>query len=272
LGKAGLVAGRDYVIRQRSAQNEMPMLASLFDAATTDGTDLFITFSTPTLQAAIRKIKHEPVVFTFVADPLAAGAGQSFTNHLPNFTGVSTLAPAAEMVQLLKTYFPQLKRLGTVYCPAEINSVKNLEYFTKEVQKGGLTLDAVPANSVSELPDAARALSAKDLDAIVQISDNLSAAGFAAIAQAAHAHRLPLIAFQSPAVNQGAALALSMDYHQAGLDGAAVAARVMRGDNPANIPFALTSRETLVINLTNAADQGLPIPEALRKKADKVSP
>ncbi|MGA2053348.1 MAG: ABC transporter substrate-binding protein, partial [Opitutales bacterium] len=272
LKNSGLVEGRDYVLRQRNAQNDMATIPALFDAAATDGTDLYFTFSTPTLQVAIRKVTLQPLVFTFVSDPMAAGAAQSYDQHLPNLTGVSTLAPAGDMIQVIKTYFPEWKRIGTIYCPAEVNSLQNLKVLTREAQSVGLKVEAVPANNISELPDAARALMSRNLDAVVQIADNLGAAGFGAIVQAAHSHNLPVFAFQSPAVTQGASLAVSRDFYQAGLDAADQAARIMRGESPASIPITLASKETLAINLTNARDQGLTIPPALQKAADLVLP
>ncbi len=268
--KSGLVEGRDYVLHKRSAQGEMPMLNQLFDAATADGTDLYITVSTPTLQAAVRKVKDKPVVFTMASDPVSAGAGISFEKHLSTMTGISTLAPASEMAEIIKTYFPKLKRLGTLFCPAEVNSVKTLEYWKEKAQAAGLTVEAVAANSIGELPDAARALAGKNIDAIVQIPDNLSASGFAAIAQAARARGLPLFTFQTPMIDQGAMLSVSMDYHQAGYDTAMMAARVMRGDNPADIAFSYPSKKNFVINLRNARDQGLDVPAVLQQRADKV--
>jgi ABC-type uncharacterized transport system substrate-binding protein len=203
---------------------------------------------------------------------MIAGAAQSYENHLPNLTGVSTLAPAGDMMRLIKTYFPQWKTLGTLYCPAEINSVQTLKMMQQKAEAVGLQIVAMPANSISELADAARALAGKNLDAIVQLPDNLSAAGFATISQAANSRHLPLFAFQSPLVDQGASLAVSMDYHQAGLDAAAKAARIMRGDNPANIPITLASHQVLALNLRNAAAQGITFPDELRRKADRVVP
>jgi ABC-type uncharacterized transport system substrate-binding protein len=270
LQKSGLVEGRDYIVRKRSAQGEMPMLNQLFEAAAAEGADLYITVSTPTLQAAVRKVKDKPVVFTMASDPVGAGAGTSFEKHLPFLTGISTLAPAPDMAEIIKTYFPKLRRLGTLFCPAEVNSVKTLEYWQEKAKAAGLTIEPVAANSIGELPDAARALAGKNIDAIVQIPDNLSASGFAAIAQAARARGLPLFTFQTPMIDQGAMLSVSMDYHQAGYDTAVMAARVMRGDNPDNIPISFPSKKNFVINLRNARDQGVDIPAALQQRADKV--
>ncbi len=270
---SGLVEGHDYVfVKERSAQGDMTAMNALFDAAATDGTDLYLSLSTPALQSAVRKVEKQPVIFTFVTDPLAAGAGESFEKHRPNFTGISTLAPSDDMLTLLKTYFPSWKTIGTLNCPAEVNSVVNLKYLVETSKKYGITVETVAADTSLELQNAARALASKNIDAFIQIPDTLSAAGFVAIAQAAKARKLPIFAFQSPMTSQGAALAMSMDYHQAGMDAAALAARVMRGDNPANIPFSLPTKKVLYLNLTNAREAGITFPQALIDRATKVLP
>ena len=273
LAGSGLVVNRDYVIvKDRSAQGDMTSLNALFDAAASDGTDLYLSLSTPALQTAVRKVTRQPVVFTFVTDPMAAGAAESFEKHRPNFTGISTLAPAEDMMELLKTYFPTWKRIGTLYCPAEINSVVNMKHLTYIAAKYGITVETVAADTSADVQNAARSLAGKNIDAFIQISDNLSAAGFVAIAQAAKARNLPIFAFQSPLTSQGATLAMSMDYRQAGLDAAALAVRIMRGDNPGAIPISLPSKKVLQLNLSNAREAGLTLPQALIDRADKVLP
>ncbi len=273
LANSGLVAHRDYIIvKDRSAQGDMTSLNALFDAAASDGTDLYLSLSTPALQTAVRKVDKQPVIFTFVTDPMAAGAAESFEKHRANFTGISTLAPAEDMMELLRAYFPTWKRIGTLYCPAEINSVVNMKHLTDIAAKYGITVETVAADTSADVQNAARSLASKNIDAFIQISDNLSAAGFIAIAQAAKARHLPIFAFQSPLTSQGAALAMSMDYHQAGLDAAALAVRVMRGDNPATIPIALPSKKVLYLNLSNAKEAGITFPKALLDRADKVLP
>jgi len=69
---AGLVEGRDIETVVRNAQGDMATVSALVDAAVGDGADLLLTFSTPTLQAAIQRAGKIPIVFTYVASPIAA--------------------------------------------------------------------------------------------------------------------------------------------------------------------------------------------------------
>lgn len=272
LKEAGLRDGADFTLKTLSAQGDMATLGALFDSAKTAGADLYAVYGTPTLQAALRKVQNTPVVFTVVADPFVAGAGKTDTDHLPNITGVYTQGPYREMAELLREHFPRIKRVGTLFCPAEVNSVANKNVFVSEATRCGLAVEAVPANSPSELPDAAMALCGRQIDAVVQVIDNLSAAGFPTIARAASQARLPVFACQGAAVKQGAVLALARDYYDAGRETALKAAQVVRGESPARIPFAPPTKITKLVNLKNAEASRLVVPEALLREAQSVAP
>lgn len=266
---AGLVAGRDYTLAEASAQGDMATLQTMADGVVGDGTELLITLSTPTLQTALNKVKSIPIVFTFVADPFIVGAGTDATHHLPRVTGVYTLGPYAEMAELLARQFPQWRKVGTLFSPAEVNSVHNKEMFVAEAAKRGLEVSVLPVNSSAELADAALALASQPIDAIVQIPDNQTVAGFTAIAQAARRARKPLFAFTDAAVRQGAALGYTLDYYQAGLDAAGKATEIMRGKSPAEIPFSRPSKISLIVSEDHARAVGLALPGAVLAKADR---
>lgn len=270
LHAAGLQEGRDYTLAVSSAQGDLATLTSMLDRVAADGTELLITLSTPTLQTAIQRVKRIPIVFTFVANPLLAGAGTSDADHLPNVTGIYTVGPYAETVEILRRDFPHWRRVGTLFAPAEVNSVYNKDLFVAACAAAGIAVETIAANSPGELADAALALAGRPIDAIVQIADNQTSAGFTAIARAGMRAGKPVVGFTGPAVEQGAAWALAVDYHQAGRDTGALVAAVLRGTPPAAIPFSAPSRKELVVSLPNAAAMNLPLPPSLLAAADRV--
>ena len=69
--------GRDYTLRVRNAQGDMPTGIAIARQVTAGNYDLVITSSTPSMQAVANtnrdgKVRH---VFTLVADPFASGVG-----------------------------------------------------------------------------------------------------------------------------------------------------------------------------------------------------
>ena len=256
LREAGLVEGRDYVTTIRNAQGDMATVSSLIDAALVERTDLLITFSTPTLQAALARARNVPIVFNYLASPIAAGAGTSDTDHLPNVTGVYMAAAFKEMLTLIRAILPAARTLGTLYVPAEVNTVFYKDRLLEETAKAGFELITVAANTSSDVGDAALALVSRRPDAICQVPGNLTASAFPSIAQAAGRARLPVFAFQSSQVRTGASLVVGRDYPDSGRQAAALAARIMRGERPASLPFQPVTRTRMIVNLDAARHVG----------------
>ena len=270
LAEAGLVEGRDYEKTIRNAQGDMATLPALVDAALADGADMLITFSTPTLQAAIQRVKRIPIVFNYVADPFAAGAGTSDTEHLPNVTGVYLMGAYDKAMPLIKEILPRAHTLGTVFVPAEVNMVSQLEVLKRAVAAAGMELKPIAANSATEVGDATLALAAQHIDAICQLPGNLTAQAFPSMAQAAKRARLPMFVFQSSQVHAGAVAGMTRDYYDSGRESAHLAARVMRGEAPGRIPLVGFSKTKLIVNAGAARSLGLTIPPSLLSRADQV--
>ena len=268
--RSKLVEGKDYTISYRSAQGDIASLNGIFDAVLTENADIVVPLSTPTLQSALQKIRDRPIVFSVIANPVVAGAGKSFTDHKPNVTGVSVLAPVSEALTMIQKYFPQYKRLGTLFCPAEANSVDLKESFEKLCKEHGLTLECVAVNTSSDLSDASLSLVSRPIDAIVQISDNLSSTGFNAITKAARQTQKPLISLNSTTVPLGAPIALGRDYHNCGEVTVEMLERVIRGEDVAKMPFVLPPRLFYSASPANATAVGMTLPPELLKEVDKV--
>jgi len=268
LKEAGLVEGRDFTSSIKNAQGDMATVSGLLDAASADS-DIVITFSTSTLQAALQRVKRLPIVFNYVSNPFVAGAGTTDKDHLPNVTGVYLLSAFDEVIPMIRAYLPKGRVLGTVYVPAEVNMVYQKELLEKEARAGGFEVMAVAANSTTEVGDATLALVSAHVDAICQIPGNLTVAGFPNIAQVAKRAKMPIFAFQSSQA-PSAVLTLSRDYYESGRQAAAMAARVMRGESPGAIPFASVVSTHVIVNQAAARAAGLTTPPAVLAKATKM--
>lgn len=269
--RSKLVEGKDYVISYRCAQADIAALNGIFDAVLTEGADIIVPMSTPALQAAVQKVKEVPVVFSVIANPVVAGAGKSFTDHLPNITGVSVLAPVDAALDMIQKHFPQYRRLGTLFCPAEANSVDLKESFEKLCKERGLTLECVAVNSSSDIADASLSLVARPIDAVVQISDNITTAGFNALTKAARQTQKPLISLNSTTLPLGAPISLGRDYHNCGEATTEMIERVIRGEDVAKMPFILPPKLFYSASPANAAAVGMTLPEGLLKEVNKVA-
>src|SRR5262249_53720807 len=157
---------RDLEFRVRNAQGDMAALSTMIDAAVSDQSDLLVVSSTPTLQAALRRAGNHNVVFSLVANPVIAGAGRNNQDHAPNVTGAYIPAPHLEGLTALRQCLPNARRIGSLFVPAEVNSVFYKDELLKAATGLGLEVDLVAVSNSSEIPDAAIALCSRNLDAV----------------------------------------------------------------------------------------------------------
>jgi ABC-type uncharacterized transport system substrate-binding protein len=270
LKEAGLVEGQDYRTTYRNAQGDIATLNAVFDELNGDETDLVISFSTPALQAALRKVDRKPVVFAVVLDPFAAGAGRSDSDHRRNVTGVYLAFPYAAMARTVREILPRARRVGTLFTPGEVNSVLARRAFEKSLKGQGLELVSVPVNSPTEVNDAALVVCQSGVDVLCQISDNLSNSSFPAIARACEMARTPLFTFSPSQVKAGAVMGVGSDYADNGHEAGLLAAQVIRGKDPARIPFHASTTTRRAVNLDNAQRFGVLVPTEWVKLADEV--
>jgi ABC-type uncharacterized transport system substrate-binding protein len=268
--EAGLNEGTDYTYRVSNAQGDMATLNGLVDAALTDQADMIVTLSTPTLQAALRRAQSQPIVFTFLADPIAAGAAKSDDDHLPYVTGSYGSGDVDGMVALIRKLMPQASRIGAMYCPAEVNSVINHGLLVKAARAANLEVVSMGVNTPSEVADTALALCGEQIDAFCLPTANMTAASFPSIVQATKRAKLPVFAFLSGLLDQGATGIVARDYYDMGHDAGQLAARVMRGEKPATIGLKRATQSRLLLNRDAAKHCGVHLPEDVIKRAEKV--
>ena len=262
LAAAGLARDRDYRLVVGNAHGDMPTLTSLADAAANGNYDLVFVSSTPALQAAMRRITRTPVVFTNSANPVEAGVGESLVRHKTNVTGVCSRVDMSPMGRVIRAMMPRAKRIGTLFTPAEVNSVSYRDALEQAATGAGIELVSVPINSAGDIPDAVRALGGRKVDAICQLADNLVGAGMAGVIKGAQDARLPLFAFLAEAETAAVATQV-IDFRQCGVDAAGMAMRILGGVSPADIPITPHPRTRMVANRAAAAKFGLAVPTDL---------
>jgi putative ABC transport system substrate-binding protein len=160
--------------------------------------------------------------------------------------------------------------VGTLFTPSEANSVHNKGVLAGHLKEAGIDLVDVPVNSSAEVTDAAMSLCSREIDAVCQCLDNLTASSFASIAKVAERQKLPVFGFVSSQAKDGAIVVLARDYYDCGVEAALLAAKVMRGAEPAAIPFTNLKSSRLIVNLRQARRLGVEIPESILRRADEV--
>jgi ABC-type uncharacterized transport system substrate-binding protein len=206
-------------------------------------------------------------VFTYCSDPVAAGAGKSFTNHLAHVTGVGSFPPVQDMVDFIRKVLPGAKTIGTIYNASEANSVKVVQVARGLFAAAGLKLDEVTVTSSGDVLQAAQALVSRRVDAIYIQGDNTVNQGFDAVVKAARDASLPLLVDDPDTAKRGALACVGLGYYQPGYAIAKPLARVLLGESPAGIPIENVSEKIVWLDLPQAEKLGVKFPAEIITEA-----
>jgi ABC-type uncharacterized transport system substrate-binding protein len=270
LADAGFSDGTSMRLSVRSAQLDTGTMNAIMAQVAEERPDLLLTFSTPTLQAAMRRMRGVPVVFNLVASPEAAKVCTTPHDHLPGFTGVSSASDYDALARALREAFPAARTAGGIFCPSEVNSEYNRVEMARALAAVGIEYQPMPADRPSDVPAALDAAIARRPDALIALSDNLSSTAMPAVLKAASGARVPLVGFVSDLAEGGALFVLARDFRELGLQGGAMAARVLRGESADTMPIELPHTTRLIVNETAARTLGITLPPAMVARADQV--
>ncbi|MGH7833483.1 MAG: ABC transporter substrate-binding protein [Candidatus Binatia bacterium] len=269
LKNLGFVEGKNLQVRKAHAQGEIINIPSILQNFDNEDVDLIIPMSTPVLTAAINAVKKKPVVFTYVYDPIAAGAGKTPTDHLPNITGTGSFPPVGDTLDVIQELLPKVQSVGTLYNSSEANSRKVIDVGRELFQKRGIKLEEVTVTNTSEVFQAAQVLTTRKIQALWVTGDNTALQAFEGIAKAAADARLPLVINDPEFTDRGALIAVGIGWQRTCHGAARKVGQVLLGENPQRLPFENIAVKKVVLNVAVARKLGIAFPQRLVQEANR---
>lgn len=261
LAGRGFIEGKNLELRVKDALCDMAVINQILKSFANSDLDAVAPMTTPCLTAACNVVRSKPVVFNCVYAPLAAGAGKTLSDHLPNVTGVGSFPPVAEIPQLVKALLPQAKVVGTLYNSSEANSSKAVELGRADFRRLGMELKAMTVANPGEVYQAMDALAASRPDAVWITGDNTAIQAFDAIVKICRKQRLPLFINDVDIVGRGALAGVGVGFHDVGRAGGEMLADVLLGADPKTMPIQDMKTRFAAVNFAAAAELNLVFPE-----------
>ena len=273
LKESGYVERQNLMIEYRSADNQVERLPDLAaDLARRQVTVIVTIGGDNTTRAAKAATTTIPIVFVSGDDPVRNGFVANLNRPGGNLTGVSFMVNlmVAKHLELLSELAPAATTIGVLVNPDNPNPEPN----TADVRAAAAALTrklvVTQASTEREIDAAFASFVREKVDAILVVPDPFLLASREHIVALAGRHALAAIyAFREFAtagglMSYGANLGLA--YHQVGI----YAGKILKGDNPANLPVVQPTKFELVINLKTAKTLGLRVPLTLQVAADEV--
>ena len=272
LAEAGFVEGKDVAIELRFADDDFGRLPALASDLVRRGVAVIVgnNFALPAIRAATTTI---PVVFVGGDDPVRTGLVTSLNKPSGNVTGITSFAYAltAKRLQLLHELAPKSAAIAVLLDP-NAAEIAPEEHEAKEAARAlGRDILVVRAGTAPELEAAFATISRARPDALL-----LGGGAFLALSQrqqlVAFAARQALIAIyqQREAVVAGGLMSYGANQPDAWRLAGVYAARILRGEKPADLPVMQPTKFEFVINLKTAKTLGLAIPSGVLAIADEV--
>jgi putative ABC transport system substrate-binding protein len=191
------------------------------------------------------------------------------SGHITGVTCMSSdLTP--KRLQLLKETVPSIRRVAVLYNPIDPNKAEEVRQMQAPARTLGITLEPVEAGEVGAFERAVADAVRERADALFVLPDPLTLLERGRIADLAAKHRLPAMYGFKEFVTVGGLMSYGTMQTDLYRRAAGHVDKVLRGENPADVPVEQATRFELVINLKTAKALGLTIPPSLLQRADQV--
>jgi ABC-type uncharacterized transport system substrate-binding protein len=267
----GYVEGKNLAFEYRYAEGNVHHLPDLATELIRVNVDVIVTTSNEGGLAARQVTKTIPIVLT-TADPIGAGLAASLAKPGGNVTGLSVLLPelSGKRLELLKEAFPNIKRVGMLWNPAQPTGMSAIKETETAAQAYSLQLHSLEIRTTEDIESAVAEVSKMRPSTLVVILDLLTTRNSKRIVELAAKHRLPGMYPTRQFAEEGGLMAYGPTIGDLYRRAATYVDKILKGAKPADLPIEQPTKFEFIINVKAGKQIGLTIPPNVLARADKV--
>jgi putative tryptophan/tyrosine transport system substrate-binding protein len=248
--------------RTRSASADLVALAP----------DAILAYANPAV-ASLMQVTHTiPIVFTQASDPVGSGFVSNLAHPGGNITGFHSFEPAiaAKWLDVLKQLAPSVRRVAVLHDPGIAANVAFLHTVESTSGTFGVAVTAAGVHSAEEINRTLIEFAKEPDGGLIVAPAPPTFGNRQMIADMAAQLHLPAVYSYRFFVTSGGLASYSIDGRDLWRAAASYIDRILRGENPGDLPVQLPTKYYLVINLQAAKALGFQIPEKILVNADEV--
>ena len=211
--------------------------------------DLIVPIGTLCTQMTLQKAPEIPTI--------ALAASPETITKSSNATGVHDEIEAHHMCSFIQSILPGISKIALIATQTE-KTMPEIELFRHEALNRGIAVQTIYVQTPSDVYLATHSIDA-DVQAIHILKDHLVVNSVATIIQFAQTKKIPVIASDEGSVSSGAACALGVQEETIGRIGAQLAAQVLTGQAPNNVPVQSINKLAIFINKKACLKQSLQL-------------
>ena len=273
LNEAGLVEGQNFTIEYRWAEGHYDRLPALTTELVDRRVAVIATSSLPASLAAKAATTIIPIVFETAANPVKVGLVASLNRPGGNITGVTQASEevAPKRLEILHELLPRAGVLALLVNPA---APQLAEPQTREMLSAartfGIDLHVLNASTEQDFNGTFTKLTELRAGGLLIGGDAFFTSHARQLAALTVQHAIPAIYQWREFAAAGGLMSYGSDIRDAHRLVGIYAARILKGDKPADLPVQQATKVEMFINLKTARALGITIPLPLSGRADEI--
>jgi putative tryptophan/tyrosine transport system substrate-binding protein len=234
--------------------------------------DVILANAPPSVIALQRVSRSVPIVFAAVTDPIGMGIAQSLARPGGNATGFTSaeFGMSAKWLELLKEIAPGVKRVAVLREPGNPGAMPQFAAIQTVAPMFGVELTLIDLADAGEIERSIDAFARASSGGLIATRTSEAIAHRDLIVALAARHRLPAVYPLRLFATGGGLTSYGPDIVDQYRRAAGYVDRILKGENPADLPVQVPTKYDLVINLKTAKALGLEVPPTLLARADEV--
>jgi putative tryptophan/tyrosine transport system substrate-binding protein len=227
---------------------------------------------TTTVAPLLQATRIVPIVFVLAIDPVGAGFVASLSRPGGNATGFTMFeyGMSVKWLELLKEIAPRVSRAAVLRDPTIASGIGQFGAVQAAAPSLGVELSPVDVHDEREIERAVTAFARSPNGGLIVTAAPLATRHRDLIIALAARHRLPAVYASRVFVTAGGLIYYGPDLIDQYRRAAGYVDRILKGENPADLPVQAPNRYELAINLKTAQALGLTVPTTVLARADEV--
>jgi putative ABC transport system substrate-binding protein len=272
LNELGFVEGQNVVVERRFAEGHFERMPDFVAELVKLHANVLVS-STGITSSMMAAAKGIPVVSTFGGDPVRSGLVASLNRPGGNLTGVVLFSTSlgVKRLEVLREAVPKAHVIAMLTNATNPDPETKSDAREVEIAARAIVQEIVTVNVNSERDfEPAFASIAQQADALLVMADPFFANRAAQLAALAERYRLPAIYEWREMVAAGGLMSYGSSIADAFRLLGVYAGKILKGDNPADLPVEQSVKIELVLNLKTANALGFTFPASILARADEV--
>lgn len=269
----GYVEGVTISYEQRNVEGQLERVPALVRELVDKKVSVLVAPNNVAIAATRKATSSIPIVMVASIDPVVAGFVASLANPGGNVTGIANLqrALSAKRIEMLQEIVPKFSRLAIIWDedgPGPQVAFKNYDAAARALR---IKVQSLPIRgaqpNLEKLFQAARQAGA---EAVLVVSNPKMSAHRAALMGLALQHRLPSMTENDTYLDAGALVSYGASLSEISQRMAVYVDKILKGAKPADLPVEHPTKFDLRVNLKTARAIGVPIPNSILLRAEKI--